>query len=247
MGERKVKGVSGLDGDRQPDDLGRDRAHILAAQLQRQTAAATRLLGDLGQTFRVFHHLVGGRLLDADTLFRFRGHVANQRVEFQLEKQVSQPLAVRFAQFQLVELELDGKVIADRHQILREACFFGVALQRLARPLLFDFGGVREDLLERAETLDQLYGRLRSDAAHPGDIVRGVADQRQVVGDALGRHAKSVGGVRLIDELGRDGRRAAAPGVEQGDSVADELVEVLVPRHDHRLESCLRSASRQRA
>ncbi len=157
-------------------------------------------------------------------------------MELEFEKEVAQPFAVRLAEPQLVEVERDRKVIADRDQIFRKAGLFDVALQRLSRPLLLDIGGVRKDLVQRAEAFDELHRRLRPDTANARDVVGRVADQRQVVGDTLGRHAEPVGGVRLIDVLGRHGGRAAAPGVEQGDTVVDELVEVFVPRHDHRLQ-----------
>ncbi|MNN28925.1 hypothetical protein D3C81_1425080 [compost metagenome] len=81
---------------------------------------------------------------------------------------------------------------------------------------------------------------LGADLGHAGDIVDRIADQRQVVDDALGRHA----------ELGRHARgieHFAAHGVDQRDLVVDQLRQVLVAGGYHRTHALLGGLARQRA
>ena len=67
--------------------------------------------------------------------------------------------------------------------------------ERLARALLLHLGGTRQQGLEVAELLQQLHGALFADPLHAGNVVRRVADQRQVVGDLRRRHAEPFAGV----------------------------------------------------
>jgi hypothetical protein len=163
-------------------------------------------------------------------------------VKFQLDEQIAQSLVVRCPRLQLIEVELDRQVGTDGHQILREVRVIGVGLQRLARSLLRDVIHMREDFLNRAELLDELHRGLGSDPANTRDVVRRIADQSQVVGHPLGRHAQALGGVRWIDELRFDGSGPAAPRVEQRDTFVDQLIEILVAGNDDSLQSVIGDA-----
>ena len=73
---------------------------------------------------------------------------------------------------------------------------------------------MRQDVLEIAIVGDELEGALVADPLHAGHVIRGVADQGQEIGDAIRRHAQTLGRVRLdhpahfIDGRGdRPGRR----------------------------------------
>ena len=109
-----------------------------------------------------------------------------------------------------------------------EAAALRQPVQRLAQVLA---GGTLhrrrggQHALERTILGDPLRGRLRPDLLDAGHVVDRVADQRQVVDDALRRNA----------ELGDDAGRVepfVAHRVDQRDVLADELRQVLVAGRD---------------
>ena len=85
-----------------------------------------------------------------------------------------------------------------------------------------------------------LGGSLRADLGYAGDVVDTVAHQRQVVDDALRRHAV-LGDHAVAVELG------VVHGVDQGDVLRDELRHVLVAGGDDGPSSHARGLGRQRA
>src|SRR6202007_1242746 len=107
-------------------------------------------------------------------------------------------------------------------ELARQARIIGLLEQRLARALARDIGGVRENRFEVAVGLEQLRGGLVADALHPGNVVGGVADEREEIDDARGWDAEALAGIVLIDPLLFDGGLPAAPRVEQRDAIADQ-------------------------
>ncbi len=91
-----------------------------------------------------------------------------------------------------------------------------------------DLAGARLQRVEVAVLLQPLGGRLRSDAWHARNVVRGVADQRQVVDDLLGRHVELLLHASAVE-------RRVAHRVDERDVLVDELRHVLVAGRDHRL------------
>ena len=73
-----------------------------------------------------------------------------------------------------------------------------------------------------------LDGRLGTHFFHPGHVVHGVADQGQVIDDAIGWHTKLGQHTGLIQGL-------VAHGVDQRDAGCDQLRHVLVTRGDDHL------------
>ena len=78
-----------------------------------------------------------------------------------------------------------------------------------------------------------LDGRLGSDLVHAGHIVDRVADQHQVIDDALRRHAELVVHPGNVEHL-------AAHGVDQRDVRVDQLRQVLVARGDDGVDAFAR-------
>ena len=76
-------------------------------------------------------------------------------------------------------------------------------VQRLARPLLRDLAGVGENVLDRAERVDELLRGLFADAFDAGNVVGRIADEREVVGHQRRRHAEPL--------ARRSRRRPSAP------------------------------------
>ncbi len=119
--------------------------------------------------------------------------------------------------------------------------------QRFSRALGGDLSGAGEQRVQIAELRQELLRPLLPDPLHPRHVVRRIADERQEVGDLAGWDAQSLSRVGLIHPHLVNRRRTAAARIQQGHVRADELVEVLVARHDHGLESGGGRLHRQRA
>ena len=121
-------------------------------------------------------------------------------------------------------------------ELLRDPGVLGVVGQVLLALRAGDLVDVLEDLLERAELLQQLGGGLVADPGDAGDVVRGVALEADQVGDQLGRDA-----VALLDALGVVdlGVGDAARGGHHPHPVLDQLVDVAVAGDHHHLDALL--------
>ena len=127
--------------------------------------------------------------------------------------------------------KFDGHVGGDGGQPLAHADALDVVLEALAIHLALDFGGAFERGFDGAELLDDRDGALVADAGSAGDVVDGVAFEREQVGHLRGRHAHELlhlGGVVPGVVLG---------GVEHGDVLVDELEHVLVAGDDDYVEA----------
>ncbi len=135
-----------------------------------------------------------------------------------------------------LEVELDGSVGVQRDELLREEGVRPVALQPLAVGRALHLVGALEHRLHGAELADEVARALVPDAGNARDVVDRVPDERQDVGDALGRHSPL-----LLDGLPVEARGAAplAAGVEDEDVVGHELQQVLVRGDDHDLQALL--------
>ena len=111
----------------------------------------------------------------------------------------------------------------------RRACCFLGPLTRL---------GVREQVVERAEFLEERAGEARADAGHARDVVDGVAGQRQEVDDLVGADAPILSGAR------RRPSPCSCGGCRSG-LVADQLAGVLVGGDDEDVEPALLAAAGQ--
>ena len=107
-----------------------------------------------------------------------------------------------------------------------------MGLERFARPLLLHFVGACEQCFEVTELLEQLDRSLFADPLDAGDVVGRVAHEREPVGDLRRRHAKARRRVGFGDPHLLDAAGPAAPGIEQRDARADQLIEVLVAGYD---------------
>ena len=173
--------------------------------------------------------------------------LGDERAELELGEQLAQAGDVRRADAQVVEVERHRRVATDGDEIAGQPGELAVLQQGLAGPLPGHFRRAREDRVEVAVGAEQLESRLLPDPLDARHVVGTVAHERQVIHDALGRDAEPLAGIGLVDPLLFDGRGAASARVEQDDARADELVEVLVARHDDGLEPPLRRRGGERA
>ena len=110
-----------------------------------------------------------------------------------------------------------------------------------------DLVHVLEHGLDRPPALDQRMCGLFADALYARHVVGGIAEQREVVRDAFGRHPEPLRSILRVVPLLCCAPRATVPRVEYPDSRAHQLEEVLVAGHDHRFHAAPRGLPRQRA
>ena len=153
-----------------------------------------------------------------------------QGAELQLAEQLDDRFAVVVADVAAVEIDLDRQIAHDRRQPLAASRLVDPGGQRVPGPRRGDLVEVGDDRLDVAVLGDQRLGRLLADAGDAGDVVRGVADERLVVGDVLG--SKTVAGM----DRGRVevAQFAEALGSGQHDRrvLVDELQQVAVAGDD---------------
>src|ERR1043165_2668089 len=94
-----------------------------------------------------------------------------------------------------------GRAPPQRDELTRETRVVRLRQQRFARAFPGNLGGLCQNRVEVAVGLEQLDRGLVADTLDPGDVVGAVADQSEIIDDALGRHAEPLVGVALIDPL----------------------------------------------
>ena len=97
-----------------------------------------------------------------------------------------------------------------------------------------------DHIIERAVFSQPFHRRLRPHLGDAGHVVHRVTHQRQIIDDALRRHAKFGFDARHIERL-------VAHGVNQRDMAVHQLRQILVTGRDHRLHAGRRGMPSQRA
>ena len=238
--ERQVPGASLADCQRQPHQVRAQRIEIRRFGVEGHDRYGTRSVENPGEICDVGDELVRGvgaggcrgRLTHLGPL-----QPLQQRVELQLGVELAQHVDVPLGAPELVQVQLNGHVAHDGHEVAAQPRIVRVADERLARPLPLHVFRVRQDRVQVAELLDELARGLVTHPPHAGDIVRCVPHERQIVDDPLGRHAEPLVRVLLRDPLLLDRRGAPPARVQQSDVGTDELIEVLVARHDRHREA----------
>ncbi len=111
--------------------------------------------------------------------------------EFEFVKKLAQARCVRCLAFQIGRAEFERHIALYRGQLPRQRQLGERGAQVLAG-LALDVGGVRDQIIQRAIFREPLDRGLGPDAGHTRDVVRGVADEREVLDDALRRHAEAL-------------------------------------------------------
>ena len=262
VSERQVPGATRRGGDREADERRPHRIETGGLGVERHEVRPPTLGDHRGQPGGVVHDL--RRVLPTPRALqpRRRGRggalrftvllpepiqLRDQRAELELGEQLGEPRDVGSPHAQPLEIQLHRRVAPDGHQIAGEAGEIRVLQHRLARALPGDFSRARQDRVEVAIDPEEVERGLFPHATHPGDVVGAVADQREVVHHPCGRHAQPLAGVGRVHPLLLDRGGPAAAGIQERDTWLDELVEILVARHDDRLNPALRGALRQRS
>ncbi len=156
-----------------------------------------------------------------------------------MPEELEQPFAVEGARLQLGERQRQLEVAAHGQQAACQRQEVERAPQVVADGAADVVGG-GDHPVERAVLLQPADGGLRSHLGDAGDVVDGVADQRQVIDDAPGGDAEAADDAGLVE-------RFVAHRVDQTDLRADELRQILVAGGHHHLHALRRRLRRQRA
>ncbi len=150
--------------------------------------------------------------------------------KLQFPEQFDDRLAVVVADVAAIEVDGDRQVAHDRRQKLAPPGLVDAGGQRVLCPCRGDLVQVGDDLLDPAVLADKCLGRLFADPGHAGDVVRGIADQRLVVGDVLrpepvagmNRRRIEIAQIAKTQRARQDDRRV----------VVHELEQIAVAGHD---------------
>src|SRR5829696_8734694 len=176
--------VTGRVAQRNVVPLRRTNADGIATRLAHTTRQPRQLLTgahDRARRIGAFHpwggfHTIGAQLRQP----------GRQGAELQLAEQFDDRFAVIVADVAAVEIDLDWQIAHDRRQPLTASGLVDPRGQGVPGPRRSDLVEVGDDRLDVAVLRDQRLGRLLANTGDTGYVVRGVADQRLVIGDVLG-------------------------------------------------------------
>ena len=164
------------------------------------------------------------------------GDAARQGVELHRLQERDEGARIKLRQGEIVEGNRERRLAVERHETLRESRLVGMLDEAFPTLRLLDLACAGKERFEIAELLDELRGGLEADPRDAGDVVGGVAHQRQHVADPAGRNAlPTLGDGGLVEvALGPVARLALDAGFEVVEAYErpDELHQVLVGGDD---------------
>ncbi len=116
-----------------------------------------------------------------------------------------------------------GQVALESDHLLVASDGLGGAEEFGAELLGLDGGGGRDGAFGRAVLLEEIGGGLGADTCDAGDVVDGIADEGEPIGDEV-RQDAGLG----LDVGGGPDLLGLVVGIEDADAVIDELEEILV-------------------
>ena len=164
-------------------------------------------------------------------VLRRRGHgvdgdAGDHPLETELGVEIAQLFEIGAAVAQLVELERDGLVVAQRDELLRKTRVGLVFHEHLAQPFFRDFSEVRVDAVDGAVFEQKLARGLGAHRFDAGNVVGRVAHEREQIAHQRRRNAEF-----LLDF--RRAVRLVAHRVPHRDAIGDELHQVFVRSQNH--------------
>ena len=120
--------------------------------------------------------------------FRFAAKTLQHGGEFEIEEELDGAFVIRLLQAPALRIELHRRLQIQGDQFLRNPglveIFAQAFLNRLARQVI----EIIVNRIQTAVSREQFLGRLGADFGHAGDVIAGIAHQRQVIDDILRRH-----------------------------------------------------------
>jgi hypothetical protein len=146
-------------------------------------------------------------------------------VEFELGEEGFDGVVVAGLEGEAIGFDREREVLEDGGEFFGEEGFLGV-LDDLFLLFAFEFVGGGEEVFDGAEFLDEFGGGFFADAGDAGDVVNGVAHEREDIDDLSGAFNAPFGadfdGAEDFDVT------ALAAGFVDFDVVGDELAKVFV-------------------
>ena len=169
----------------------------------------------------------------------------HETAEFHLGEEPVKPGTIRLSHPQRLKVQIDVEIGHERHELFREADFVGILHERLPYALGGNVARVLENLVDAPVLIEKLEGRLGPNATGSRDVVRGVADQCQVV-DYLGRrNTELFVSISLVHPFSCHTGASAPPWIQEVDAGPHELIEILVAGNDDGLESRISRLDRE--
>ena len=136
----------------------------------------------------------------------------------------TQDVDITFPDAQFIKGDLEFHIAFDGGQLFRQRQLLDVFAERFT-DFAFDFIGVIDQVFECFVLSQPFRCGFRADFRHTGDIVRGVAHQRQIINDLIRTHTKFFTHSRNIGN-----RRFFVHGVNQRHVFIDQLRHVFIAR-----------------
>ena len=107
---------------------------------------------------------------------------AQQRTQFEVAVKLAQRIGVCLACVEIVDADVQLDIRLDGREVLRQAQVLDVVAQAFA-DLALDLFAVLDNAVGTVVKVEPLGGRLGPDFRYAGNVVRAVADEREVVDD----------------------------------------------------------------
>src|SRR5262249_18428520 len=153
-------------------------------RLDRRPGLWQVLFSDQRDRARALDRLQGKRGLDGDDVRR--RNPCQQLAELELVEYGPGPVGVVSQPAGSVKVERDRDVGLDCDHALAQPDLVGAGCQRGPDPALLELVEIVQHVLDRAELLDELRGRLVPYSRYSRNVVRGVAPQRLVLDQLAG-------------------------------------------------------------
>ena len=240
---RHVPGLAGLHGKGQADQAASDGIQRIGFRIQADQFGGFQALDECVQGVLAQHRVV----LNLRGCIRCIGcgrrrlvvKIGQPAVKVHALVELTQHVGFLFASRQRVKGQRQLHIATDGREFSRFRQLVEVFAQRFA-DLAADGVSIGDDAVQITVGVEPFGGGLRANLGHAGDVVGGIAHQRQQIDDAFGADAEFF--------YHPDGVHALVfHGVVEQDLVADDLRHVLVTGHDDRLPAGGLGLFRQRA
>ncbi len=238
--DRHVERLAGFDRERESDQIGIQRLEAGGFGIE------CNQLGGFQHLDQLFERLAGSDRLDLQLgalgltprLGVGVADLAQPGREAEALEQFDQPIGIRAAGGEVFDPEVQRHVFLERDQFARQWQLIE-RISKIFADLAADLVGMLDHRIEAAVLVQPLGRGLGPDLLDAGDVVRGVAGQRQQVADELGPDAELVDHrVRVVAFF--------LHAVLEHHAVPDQLGQVLVARRDQHRQLLVLSAARER-
>ena len=153
------------------------------------------------------------------------GDAFGQRAKLHFRQKRHQHFRIRVAHFQIIECEIQRRVLVQQNQLTRQPDLVGIFDERFAPLGLFDFFRPFQQRVQITVFIDQQRGCLDPDARRAGYVIYRIACQRLNIHHAFGIDAKLLQHPFAIDP-------DVFHRIQHFDTVTDQLHQVFVGRYD---------------